>query len=359
MKSSKSLNFVLEKATKLCIPIVGTIELTARCNLNCLHCYLNRPINDMEAKQRELKYGCVCDILDQLADAGCIWLTFTGGEIFLRDDFLDIYQYAHRKGFLVTIATNATFINSKIVDFLKKYPPFLVSISLYGFSKQTYENVTRVAGSYDRCIKGIHLLSQNKIRFELKTTVMVQNYSEVSLLKDFSRKFGCRFTFYCYLSPRFDGTNKNEENRLPPKQIAELEFSDRFYLDKFERKRQKFKENVYSPLNLFNCQAGITSFYVASDGSLRLCASLPYPAYDLLEGSFKDGWGNWVPEIRMRRRQRIGNISTDSEFIFLSLQCPARSYIFHGDLETPVPYLEEIFQERLKRWKEIVNPGER
>jgi MoaA/NifB/PqqE/SkfB family radical SAM enzyme len=73
------------------LPLNGTIEVTRRCPLTCLHCYNNLPMGDREARGRELDYDEHCRLLDELADAGCLWLLYTGGEIFARRDFLDIY----------------------------------------------------------------------------------------------------------------------------------------------------------------------------------------------------------------------------------------------------------------------------
>ena len=99
------------------VPLNGTIEVTRRCPLTCLHCYNNLPMNDGEARGRELDYDEHCRLLDELADAGCLWLLYTGGEIFARRDFLDIYTYAKKKGFIITLFTNGTLVTERIADF--------------------------------------------------------------------------------------------------------------------------------------------------------------------------------------------------------------------------------------------------
>ena len=83
------------------IPTEVIIEVTRRCPLECAHCYNNLPMADMAARRRELTYEEHCRILDELAEMGTLWLLFTGGEIFARRDFLEIYTYAKRKGFLL------------------------------------------------------------------------------------------------------------------------------------------------------------------------------------------------------------------------------------------------------------------
>src|SRR5574341_510789 len=94
-------NLVAERA-----PVNGAIEVTHRCPLECAHCYNNLPMDDEGARGRELTRAELCRLLDQIAEAGCLWLLLTGGEIFARSDFLDIYTHAKRRGFLVTLFTN-------------------------------------------------------------------------------------------------------------------------------------------------------------------------------------------------------------------------------------------------------------
>ena len=85
---------VHERLAALRVPLNGAIEVTQRCNNRCIHCYNNLAANDRDALHRELSYKEHCRIIDQITHAGCLWLLFTGGEIFLRKDFLDIYTYA-------------------------------------------------------------------------------------------------------------------------------------------------------------------------------------------------------------------------------------------------------------------------
>ncbi|MGD2024019.1 MAG: radical SAM protein, partial [Desulfobacterales bacterium] len=140
------------------VPLTGTIELTRRCNNSCVHCCNNLPLHDQSARQNEMSTAEHFRILDEIAAAGCLWILFTGGEILARKDFLDIYTYAKQQGFLITLFTNGILITPDIADYLVELPPFYIEITLYGHSRQTYEKVTGIPGSYDRCMRGIRLL---------------------------------------------------------------------------------------------------------------------------------------------------------------------------------------------------------
>jgi len=89
------------------IPVQGSLELTFRCNLRCVHCYCNLAASDREAVKNELTTGEIYHTLDQIAAAGCLWLLITCGEPLLRRDFQEIYAYAKKRGFVTTVITPA------------------------------------------------------------------------------------------------------------------------------------------------------------------------------------------------------------------------------------------------------------
>ena len=99
-------------------PLQVSIEVTRRCPLECQHCYNNLPMGDQHARSREMTTEEHFRMLDELVELGCFWLLYTGGEIFARKDFLEIYTYAKKKGFLITLFTNGTLITEKIADYL-------------------------------------------------------------------------------------------------------------------------------------------------------------------------------------------------------------------------------------------------
>jgi len=112
------------------VPISGTIEVTRRCNLRCVHCYNNLPLGDDEARESELTYEEHCRILDDISEAGCLWILYTGGEPFAREDFLNIYTYARKKRLLLTVFTNGTLITPRIADYPVQWRPVSIEITL-------------------------------------------------------------------------------------------------------------------------------------------------------------------------------------------------------------------------------------
>jgi len=177
-------------------PVEVSIEVTRRCPLECLHCYNNLPMGDRQARESELTLAEHIRLLDELVAAGCLWVLYTGGEIFGRKDFVDIYQAAKSRGFLVTLFTNGTLITPQIADMLAEWRPFAIEITLYGATRETYEALTQVPGSYDRCMRGIRLLLERKLPLKLKTVPTTVNRHEVYEMKRMAEEdFGVEFKF--------------------------------------------------------------------------------------------------------------------------------------------------------------------
>src|SRR5437667_4265830 len=214
------------------IPVNGTIEVTRRCPLECAHCYNNLSMGDQEARRSELTYEEHCRLLDGITEAGCLWLLYTGGEIFARKDFLDIYTYAKQKGLLIGLFTNGTLITPNIADHLAEWRPFMIEITLYGRTRETYEQLTGIPGSYDRCMRGIRLLMERGLPLALKTVGVTINKHEIWDMQWFAEEeLGLEFKFDSMINARIDCSQSPLAVRLTPEDIVELDLQDHERVD--------------------------------------------------------------------------------------------------------------------------------
>jgi MoaA/NifB/PqqE/SkfB family radical SAM enzyme len=204
-------------------PLGGTFELTERCNLACVHCFINQPVGCKAASAREMSLTQIRGLFDQLASVGCLWLLLTGGEVLLRPDFLEIYEYAKRRGLLLTLFTNGTLLTPRIADFLAEFPPVRLEITLYGLTPQTYERVTGVPGSHARCLRGIELALDRGLPLGLKAVVLRANQHELEGMQRFADGLGTDFRYDGMLWPRLDGGGKANPCQIPAAEVAALD----------------------------------------------------------------------------------------------------------------------------------------
>ncbi len=328
-------------------PLAGSLDLTERCNINCVHCYIAVPANDERARGRELSLAEWCQVIDQIVDEGCLWLLLTGGEVLVRPDFLDIYAYARRKGLITTVFTNGTLITERIADFLADLPPHTVEITLYGLTQQTYERVTRVPGSHSRCMRGIELLLERNIHLKLKTVVMTLNHHELPAIRAYCRSLGVDFRFDPFINPGLNGARHPVDVRLSPEEIVQLEMADEERWTELVDYCEKHLSTRPDPEKVYICGAGLTAFHIDAYGKLSPCIIARRHHYDLRQGSFREGWREVLSQIRMQKRTQPSPCPS-CKIQALCQQCPGWSQLEHGDDETLVAFLHETAYVRAR-----------
>ncbi len=331
-------------------PLYGQIDLTYQCNLNCQHCFIVR-----EENKEELKFDEVIRILDDIYEAGCLWLCFSGGEVFLREDFLDIYAYVHKKGFLISIFTNGILITEDIADYLDRRRPHSIEITLNGITQKTYEEITQVTGSFKKAMNAIQLLKERHLPLVLKTNGMRINRDEILEIKQFSEELLGKKRFRCdlILYPGMDGSKKPCNLRLTADEIFNIQYTDQDMLSLCQEQFLHHKENGRLKQNhLFPC--GLSSFQIDPYAKMQLCSFLKEEYVDLKKEDFLQG------VTRLRSKLLSLKFRTDTKcrsckITYLCRQCPGRALVENGDMESPVEFFCELAHKQDRMKKKVLN----
>jgi len=323
------------------VPLNGTIEVTRRCPLECQHCYNNLPMSDRDARGRELTFDEHRRLLDELADAGCLWLLYTGGEIFGRRDFLDIYTYAKQKGFIITLFTNGTLVTERIADYLAEWRPFAIEITLYGRTRATYERLTGIPGSFDRCMRGIRVLLDRGLPLALKTVAVTTNRHEVREMQRFAEQdLGVKFKFDSMINPRIDCSQSPLDVRLTSEECVALDLADPRRADEWVKFADEVRRAIEArPMadTIYQCGGGVSAFAIDPYGGLSICVISEAHKYNVRDG-FRAGWEEFL------RRERAKKVTRPTKCVSCVLKavcgmCPANGELENGDPEQPVDWL--------------------
>jgi radical SAM protein with 4Fe4S-binding SPASM domain len=336
------------------------LEITARCNNNCRHCYINLKSNDKNAIKNELGIGEINKLADEAVSLGAVWCLLTGGEPLLRKDFSEIYLKLKEKGLLVSVFTNAVLINKNHIALFKKYPPRDIEVSVYGVTKKIYERITQNPGSFAAFQRGVDLLLKNNVRVRFKAMALRSNIHELPLISRFCReKTKDYFRFDPFLHLRFDKDKKKNHlirsERLCAKEIVTIEKNDPERFGALEKNCDKLimPELSHARCNhLFHCGAGNGSFAVSYDGIFRLCSSLWQKdcVYDLRKGGLFEAWLDFVPRVRgmtSNRKEFLEKCRTCS-LINLCMWCSAHADLETGHMDEPVDYFCRVAHARMK-----------
>jgi radical SAM protein with 4Fe4S-binding SPASM domain len=353
-------------------PLLGSLdlELTERCNNNCIHCCINLPMDDEAARPRELSTREIQAILTEAAGLGALSVRFTGGEPLLREDFTDLYLFARRLGLKVLIFTNARLITPELADLWARMPPLeKIEVSVYGMRQESYEAVSRVPGSYQEFRRGVELLLARQIPFVVKGALLPPNRNEMEVFEAWAATLPAMdtppsYSLFFDLRGRRDSANKNrliESLRLTPEDgVAILRKRGHPYV----KEMGEFCARFMGPPGdrLFSCGAGHGAC-VDAYGMVQPCLLMRHPAmvYDLSTGSLRDALTNFFPRLREETRAANPDYLARCARCFLKglcEQCPAKSWAEHGTLDTPVEYLCRVAHAQARDLG-LIRDGER
>ena len=332
-------------------PLAASFELTERCNLSCVHCFINQSPNNRDVQERELTTKQWIEVIDQIADAGCLFLLISGGEPLLRKDFTEIFLHARHRGMIISLFSNATMLTAELADFLADNGLHSLEVSLYGATAETYEVVTGLPGSYERCLHGIELALERKIDTSLKTVLIKQNFHELQDLKALAERFGVKYRYDGLLWPRVDGGKNPTVYQIPQEDLLRLDEEDPERLEAWAEVSKLNEGQLLRSTRGLYCGAAFRSFHIDSSGNLNACMMLRNPSYNLREMPFSDAWEK-LGKLRQLKRQQHTECES-CEINALCQQCPGWSMQYYNDYETPVPFICELGKKRAERLCEV------
>lgn len=332
------------------VPLIGRLdmELTERCNNNCIHCCINLPEDD-KAHLREMSTDEITRILTEAVALGALSVRFTGGEPLLREDFSKIYLIARKLGLKVMLFTNARCITTEIADMLALVPPLeKIEVTVYGMTRESYEAVSRSPGSYDEFRRGINLLLERKIPFIVKEALLPPNRDEMDQFETWASTLPAMdkapsYSIFFDLRCRRDSPEKNRligALRPSPDEGVMVLSRDR---DKYLKSMREFCSKFMRPPgdSLFSCGAGHGAC-VDAYGMVQPCLMLRHPScvYDLQSGSLEDALTRFFPAMREMKATNPDYLERCARCFLKGLceMCPAKSWMEHGTLDTPVEY---------------------
>lgn len=320
------------------VPLNGTFELTARCNLRCKMCLI-RIDNDNRQYLKERSTKEWIDMARQVQEAGTLGLLITGGEPMLRPDFADIYTEIANMGFVVTVYTNATLLTDEIYKVFLKYPPHNIGITVYGASGKTYDLVAGSYEAYDRMLAGVDKLRRLPSKLNIRTTIIKDNLEDLDKISSWANSLGPEVVFNvsrivtmpvrggtadvksCRLSPR---QNVNMMKKIYSQQVIDplikvIKSNPEICQDKKFLEILMSREEVGNKGNkgytgdmgnksdersayrqtLYGCNAGINSYTITWDGRLIGCQMLDdCCTYPFTEG-FIRAWDSFPGQVKL------------------------------------------------------------
>ncbi len=334
------------------LPLEGNIDLTNRCNNDCLHCYL-RIAPDAEEGREELSLDEIKRIVDEARAMGCRSWGISGGEPMLRPDFSEIFDYISRMSASCILNTNGTLITPEIARLMKRQGVNMLGI--YGATAEVHDHITRNPGSFEAVMQGIAYLKEAGAGFTVQITPMKDNLHQLDDMIKLAESLTPRHRYgasWIYLSTSGD-QKKNREiraQRLDPRDAVRLNRPD-FVSDLITREGGDTcgylatkSDRILEP-----CITIRRDFHIDPYGGMSFCMYAADPAlrYDLRRGSLREAWEVFIPSLidKVRGGKEYQENCGSCELRSDCKWCPIWGYIEHQRYSARVEYLCAIAGE--------------
>ena len=163
-------------------------------------------------------------------------------------------------------------------------------------------------------------------------------------MKQFAEDLGLEFKFDAMMNPRIDCSQSPLAVRLTSEEIVALDLQDPKRVAEWQRFAQQFNGPSQPPEHsdeVYHCGGGISSFAIDPDGKMSICVLSHFDAYDLRNGSFREGWEDFLHTVRSKKITMMTKCNA-CQIKAVCGMCPANGELENGDAEKPVEFLCEV-----------------
>jgi len=307
-------------------PLSVQIDLTNKCNNNCIGCWCNSPLlgdkaMDPETKKKELPFELIKKLIDEL-DEMCVREVYLtgGGEPFMHPKVMEVIAYIKSKGMGCDMSTNFTLINKERAEKLVGLGIDHMNISMWAGTAEIYVKThpNKKEDDFYRMRDMLIYLGKLKKKERKKKPIINiynvisnLNYDEIKEMIDFAflvRADSVDFTMMDPVEGRTEILLLNEEQRYELiKEISKVreyvnkknaEFGVELKVNSLEQflrrvSNENSKEGNYDSniVDTIPCYAGWTFARVMANGNILSCLkSHLMPIGNIYKQSFKKAW---------------------------------------------------------------------
>ncbi len=290
MIADLSIGDITSLAKQKIVPVSMLVEVCHTCNENCVHCCLN------EHKSKGLQFYQYEKLFDQMVEASTLFVILTGGEPFMRPDFMDMVRSAREHHLSVTIFTNGTLLTKKLIWELKKLFVQEVHVSLYSAFPEIHDGITKITGSFKKSLRALKWLVKAGITTRIKCPLMNKNISGVDNLKKLAKDLKVNLQFTSVITSKNDSDDSTQSLRMTREQtIIALADSK---IDKHSHLPKNFSDH---PEDCVPCDVVFNGGSIDPCGNVFVCNQLRICGGNILNKPLIDIWKHSLKFQKLRK----------------------------------------------------------
>lgn len=322
-------NFVYEAFKNQAIVFRGYMDLTLACNVKCTHCYLPK-IRDA----KEIDVDMAKRVIDEMREMGTLFMTFSGGEIFLHRQIGEVLRHARKRDMAMTLLTNGTRLTEDHLDLIEELEVETVQMTLFSLDGDIHDAITQKPGSHKNTMHSIHRLLDRGVPIKLACPILKLN-----------RKAAFEVSAWCYerdipvsldmgIFACVDGDQSPINTRLSLGE-AEALISEMIERDAGYRECLELRDPQRKPDGFWDdptCGAANDTILCTSNGDYHFCTLFRTSLGNAYEDSLDEVWNHsqQMLELRGTTWKAFPECMDCEAFRFCSM-CFAKNYTNSGD----------------------------
>ena len=291
-------------------PVFVSIFFTRKCNFNCYYCATSKVQRESDISLKQWK-----NIVNQIYNQGCRFITIYGGEPTLRPDLGELLKHCIDLNMFTLVVTNGSLLAEDLLEEFASYGYFQLGVSIDSFSETNF-SPKKYRPELIELLHDIKEKHPDNIDYSIHIITNKDNIKElIPLIRTINQKLDCVFS----IDPVHSSLSPDEQYQYRsycPELLLKKEVMNRLRKVLEILKRQGIK--IWAP-NLYYyrmnkwyhkkyswvCDAGDFYYAIDNDGTVMLCedvnTTIPFNEF-----------------IKLPHKQRVKKIK---EFMFEYCEC--------------------------------------
>lgn len=336
-------------------------EVTAKCNLNCVHC---RSSSDIHSPEGKFTLDKCKSLIDDISTFASPVIVISGGEPLLRKDVFEIAKYGTDKGFRMCMATNGVLVNDEVCENMKSAGIKIVSLSLDGSTPETHDDFRGQKGAFEGVMNAANYFRIHGIKFIINSSFTKRNQADIPNVYRLAKNLGATAWYMFMIVPTGRGEDIMKElvSKEDYEDILnwhyEMEKSEeeilvrptcapQYYRVWHERSKEDGSESSRRSLSFSTgggkgCIAAQSICFINSEGDVLPCSYFPKAAGNIFEKSLKDIWDNSPLFKDLRNFKDYEGKCGVCKYLGVCGGCRARAYAVSDSYMAEEPFCDYI-----------------